>query len=252
MIVVSSPRNLEISWRQQYHRLATHLADRLPSIGGTLVEIGCGRGQLTIPLAKRRPKWTLYAVDNFAGPYSSDHKELLSTAAKQRLKSRIHVAVVDYKEWMEGQGDEEFDGVISSEFLPEVTHAELRLFLSECHRLLKATGVTIHSFLSPTPRNKGQRLLIEADSDPKWTEIPPREWFSPPPRLVLRGLSNAGFRRAKTIRLKSGLIVRAEAARKLLRDWDVRETFWRTHKGELVSKGLEIPDWVIVTGSKPN
>ncbi len=98
----------------------------------------------------------------------------------------------------------------------------MRGFFVESYRVLKAGGTTIHSFLSPKPRNGRQRRLIEADSDPRWTKTPPTEWFSPPPRLVLEYLRLAGFKRPMRARLRSGLVIRSTAARELLKDWDIR------------------------------
>ena len=63
-------------------------------------------------------------------------------------------------------------------------------------------------------------------------------------------LRRVGFKGTKAIRVKSDLIVKGDAAKKLLREWDVRETFWKTHKTFLVSQGLEIPDWIICVGRK--
>jgi len=48
---VSDPKELDKAWRQQYENLAREFA-KLIGKRRTIIEIGCGRGQLTIPLAK--------------------------------------------------------------------------------------------------------------------------------------------------------------------------------------------------------
>jgi 2-polyprenyl-3-methyl-5-hydroxy-6-metoxy-1,4-benzoquinol methylase len=88
---------------------------------------------------------------------------------------------------------ETFDAVISCEFLPEIISTETKRFIHECHRLLKPRGVNVHFFISPVPRNIRQKLLILADSNPTWTDTPPKEWFSPKPNLVINESKGAGF-----------------------------------------------------------
>ena len=89
--------------------------------------------------------------------------------------------------------------------------------MQACYRLLKPRGVTVHSFLSPIPRNARQRLMIIADSDPAWTRTPPKEWFSPRPELVVKELRDSGFERIRRITMRSHLIMKAEAAKSSLK-----------------------------------
>src|SRR6058998_2394484 len=86
MTVVSTPKDFVNSWQNQYHVLARKIAGLLGSFGGTLVEIGCGKGQLTVPLAKLLSKWRIEAVDSFAYPYSADYKSLVSVVSAAGLK----------------------------------------------------------------------------------------------------------------------------------------------------------------------
>jgi len=245
---VSDPEELDKAWRQQYENLAREFA-KLIGKRRTIIEIGCGRGQLTIPLAKL-VRGRLLTVDSFDWPYSAAYHSILNMVSKENLIGRILVFKEDYRNFMSRQDDARFEAVISSEFLPEIDSARTREFLSECHRILKRGGVSVHSFLSPVPKNLRQRLLIEADTNPKWTKTPPDEWFSPSWNLMNKELRRVGFKGTKVIRVKSDLIVKGDAAKKLLREWEVRETFWKTHKTFLVSQGLEIPDWIICVGRK--
>ena len=187
-----------------------------------MAEIGCGKGQLTIPLAKRIPRGRIIAVDSFKGPYSNSNKALLLLLAGRRKEIGIKIVDSDYRTWLEGQPDSSYDGVISSEFLPEIDAKSMRNFFVDCYRMLKPTGKTVHSFLSPKPHNASQRRLIEADSDPRWTKTPPAEWFSPTQRRVVEYLKLAGFEKPRVEQLKSSLVIRSNAARQLLRDWNIR------------------------------
>jgi cyclopropane fatty-acyl-phospholipid synthase-like methyltransferase len=222
----------------------------VPKRAGVLVEVGSGEGQLTVPFANLVPQRKIIALDRFKGAYSGNQARLLSAIERNRLKTRIKVVVSDYDVWLAGQPDSLYDGVISSEFLPEISSKRMGRFFDQCHRVVKPGGITVHSFLSPESGNARQKRLIEADSNPKWTKTPPLEWFSPSQGIVVDYLRSAGFRRLQQIRLKSGLVIRSEAARQLLKDWEVRGSYWKLHSWTLERDGLEIPDWIIVGGIK--
>ncbi len=248
--LVSDPVDLESAWNLQYETLARKFDRMLPRKGGVLVEVGCGEGQLTIPLARKVPRYKIIALDNFKGPYAGNQARLSSSVASSRLKSRIKVVVSDYHTWLANQPVSKYDGIISSEFLPEIEVKGMRSFFAQCHRITRLGGFIVHTFLSPQPPNARQRRLIEADSDPRWTKTPPLEWFSPPTQMVVENLRGAGFTSPSLLHVKSGLIVKSDAAKAMLKEWDVKEAFWRVHKRTLIRDGLEIPDWIIVKGIK--
>jgi cyclopropane fatty-acyl-phospholipid synthase-like methyltransferase len=249
--VVDDPRRVDDAYARQYENLAREFASLASGRKGILAEIGCGKGQLTIPLAKLLPRHRFNVVDTFTGAYSETLSQLKRALFRAKLKARVKVHTADYLDWLWEEFSDKYAGVISSEFLPEIDSYELSMFLSECYRVLRPAGITIHSFLSPTPGNSRQRLLIEADTNPIWTKTPPKEWFSPKPTLVASKLMRAGFRGVRVKRVKSNLVIRAGAAKELLRSWDVRSSFWKTYNTHLVRAGLEIPDWLMISGLKP-
>src|SRR2546428_13545349 len=157
---VSDPKGLDWAWRQQYENLAREFA-KLIEKRRTIVEIGCGRGQLTIPLAKL-VRGRLLTVDSFAWPYSAAYHSILNMVSKENLIGRISVFKEDYRNFMSRQDDARFEAVISNEFLPEIDSARTREFLSESHRIQKRGGISGHSFFSPGPKNLTKRLLTEA------------------------------------------------------------------------------------------
>jgi SAM-dependent methyltransferase len=249
--VVDDPRKVENAYAHQYENLAREIASLVSTRSGILGEIGGGKGQLTVPLAKLLPRHRFNVADTFTGEYSGTLIQLNKALSKAKLTSRVKVHIADYLDWLWAEFSDKYVGVISSEFLPEIDSYELSMFLSECYRIVRPGGLTVHSFLSPIGRNRRQRLMIEADSNPKWTRTPPKEWFSPKPALVLSELRRVGFRNLHVEKMESNLIIRSDAARSLLRSWDVKATFWETHKGELASEGLEVPDTLIISGLKP-
>src|SRR5713101_4545474 len=232
--VVDDPKKVEDAYARQYENIASEIANLVPNREGILAEVGCGEGQLTIPLAKLLPRHRFNVVDTFTGPYSGTQSRLNQALFRVKLKSRVKVNVADYLDWLWEEFSDKYVGVISSEFLPEIDSYELSMFLSECFRVVRPGGLTVHSFLSPTPRNNRQRLLIEADTNPIWTKTPPKEWFSPKPAFVRSLLKRMGFRSVQIQAVKSNLIFRAGAAKELLRSWDVRSSFWKTYKTRLV------------------
>src|SRR2546422_1287350 len=248
--VVDDPWKVENAYAHQYENLAREIANLVPTRNGVLAEIGCGRGQLTIPLAKLLPRHRFNVVDMFSGAYSGTLSQLNKALSRARMKSRVKVHIADYLDRLWQEFSDKYVGVISSEFLPEIDSYELSMFLSESIRVVRPGGLTVHSFLSPTPRNSRQRLLIEADTNPRWTKTPPKEWFSPRPDQVMSALKQAEFRNIRVKRFKSNLIIRARAAQHLLESWDVKSSFWKKHRTRLVREGLEIPDWMIISGRK--
>ena len=249
-ITVSDPRELDSAWSHQYANVAKKIGSMLPKKAGVIVEVGSGEGQLTVPFASLVPQYKIIALDRFKGAYSGNRAGLQSAIVSNRLKARIKVVVSDYNSWLTGQPDSTYEGIISSEFLPEITSKQMGRFFAQCYQVTRPRGFTVHSFLSPESGNERQRRLIEADSNPKWTKTPPLEWFSPSQEIVVDYLRSAGFRRLRQFRLKSGLVIRSKTARQLLKDWDIRRSYWKIHSGTLEGDGLEIPDWIIVGGVK--
>jgi ubiquinone/menaquinone biosynthesis C-methylase UbiE len=248
--VLSEHDRGERAWQAQRRRLARRLVRHLPRGGTRAVDLGGGRGQITIPLAQLAPSYHFLVVDRFAGPYAKHRQRLRSSAAANGVSRRIASVRSDALAWLRAQPSQCFDAILSSEFLPQLTSTQTREVLVECHRCLRPTGVTAHLFLSPTARNRRQAMFIEAESDPRWTRRPPPEWFSPPPGLVKRQMRAAGLRSLAVERLPSRLAVRGDAARHLLSHLAVKRAFLEAHGAAIDTRGLEVPDWVIVSGTK--
>jgi cyclopropane fatty-acyl-phospholipid synthase-like methyltransferase len=249
--ILTRPFEVEKARHSQYQHLATSFARRLGDNSRRIAEVGCGGGRLTIPLMKRLGNCEFVLVDKFADTSAYVRREMLAVnLRKAKLRRRARVVVSDYLKWIHAENDATYDGVISCEFLPEITRLGIRGFFPECFRVLKAGGVTVHCFWSPTPRNSRQRLVIIADSDPSWTRTPPEEWFSPKPNLVTSGLKEAGFKDVSKATLMSHLVLREEAAKSELKRWEVRPTFYERYKSSLNKNGLEFPDWIIISATK--
>jgi cyclopropane fatty-acyl-phospholipid synthase-like methyltransferase len=252
--ILSRPFEVEEAWTSQYDKLATKFAERIGNKPWKIAEVGCGTGRLTVPLMKQLGNSQFVLVDRFAntrtGSYSKNYEALATNLKRAKLTRRAHVVISDYVNWIRTQHYGAYDGVISCEFLPEITMRGMRRFIQECHRVLKPGGVTVHCFWSPTPRNSRQRLVITADTDPSWTRTPPEEWFSPKPILVTSELREAGFKQVSKATFMSHLVLRGEAAKSELKRWEVRPSFYERYRKSLDKGGLEIPDWIVISGER--
>ncbi|TMI60108.1 class I SAM-dependent methyltransferase [Candidatus Bathyarchaeota archaeon] len=130
--IVDDPRRVEDAYAHQYDNLARKIARLVSSGSGTLAEIGCGKGQLTIPLAKLLPGHRFNVVDKFTGAYSGTLAPLNKALSQAKLRGRVKVNKADYLDWLWEEFSDKYVGAISSEFLPEIDSYELRMFLSEC------------------------------------------------------------------------------------------------------------------------
>jgi SAM-dependent methyltransferase len=251
MVLVTRSDRLENAWKRVHVRLARTMADTLPLQVRSILEVGAGRGQLTLPLLDRVASTLVTIVDQFKGPYTSDRSSLRTSVNRAGAQRRVRVVSMNALRFLLRSDPARFDAVLSSEFLPEVAPPEVGSFFRACRRVLRPGGVTVHAFLSPDPANARQRLVVEADSDPRWARSPPPAWFSPPPSWALRELRSAGFRRTRLLRFPGGLRMRGEAARSQLRRWGVTSSFARTFADQLRRPGLELPDWIVIYGTKP-
>jgi cyclopropane fatty-acyl-phospholipid synthase-like methyltransferase len=252
--VLTRACEVEAGWNSQYCRLAIRFAKTLGDKSGKIAEIGCGTGRLTVLLMKLLDSSQFVLVDRFAdtrtGSYSHSYESLKANLKKAKLTGRAHIVVSDYLKWVRTQSDESYDGVISCEFLPEITMHGMSSFIQESYRVLKSGGVTVHCFWSPTPRNSRQRLVITADSDPAWTRTPPLEWFSPKPSSVMSEFRKAGFKHVSKATVMSHLFLKGEAAKSELKRWEVRSTFYERYRKSLEKVGLEFPDWIIISAER--
>ena len=251
MVRVTRSSELREAWIAVRGRLVRTIARSFPPSVKSILEVGSGSGEITVPLATSFPDVAITAVDPFKGPYSRDRVKLLAGLNRVGAGRRVRVITRNAVPWVSRSRADRFDVVLSSEFLPEIDTAQMQRFFHGCYRLLRPGGTTAHLFLSPNPSRPRQILVIEADSDSRWTVHPPRAWFSPPPARVVEALASARFRDARAHHYAGGLVARGEAARTLLTQWGVRTSFARTYAHRLSKEGLELPDWIVAVGTKP-
>src|SRR5438046_5998694 len=94
------PRDLAAARHRYYDRLAKHFVREIGSGRiRTILEAGCGRGQLTIPLLGKLPTSArMIAVDSSKGPYAGWLNELAATLHGRRLGHRVRVVDSDVRD----------------------------------------------------------------------------------------------------------------------------------------------------------
>src|ERR1700756_2595321 len=87
------PQDLERAWSQYYSRLAAHFVARINRKSLRVVlEAGCGKGQLTLPLIEMLPKGAqMIAIDSSRGPYAGWLTELKTRLMNKGLEERVRV-----------------------------------------------------------------------------------------------------------------------------------------------------------------
>jgi ubiquinone/menaquinone biosynthesis C-methylase UbiE len=227
-----------------YKRLAVFLTENL-DLGrvSTIIEVGCGRGQLTIPLVKEvmkiKKNFKIVAYNSSSGPYEGDLDILKRRIRKEKLESLVATVEGDVRN-MKDMGDESFDLIISNELLCDLDRRGLERALQEFHRILKPNGQMVHGELNPFPENEAQRLLIEANA---WQENLPSkpEWFSPYSDQVATLMHNIGFKNTRVKYFETNVRMNFEEAIKQLKRWKTDQTFIQSHLGDLRKNGLELP-----------
>lgn len=106
---------------------------------GTLLDIGCGAGALTIRCAKRFPKAALTGVDYWSAEWSYAKEQCEKNARAEGVADRIHFQKEDAAKL--GFKDETFDAAVSNFVFHEVrTQPEKREVVREALRVVKKGG----------------------------------------------------------------------------------------------------------------
>src|SRR5712664_1289751 len=133
-------------WSKYYDTLADHFLTRIRVKPSTVIlEAGCGKGQLTIPLLNKLPKSVkLIAVDSSTGPYLGWLDELASKIRSSKLEQRVHLLRSDVRTIKDVE-DGSVDVIVSNELLCDLARRDqLTKALNEFHRILRPSGSMIH------------------------------------------------------------------------------------------------------------
>ena len=240
-----------------YERLAAFLVEHLEfDQVSTVLEVGCGRGQLTVPFVKRvrrvKPGVRVIALDLSAGPYKGQLGLLRTHLREENLDSLIMPIRADIRN-MRVIADASVDLVVSNETLCELDRNGLRMALEGFLRVLTSDGQMVHGELIPAYENEAQRLLIEANLHSVATAVPRPEWVSPCSDEVAALLHTIGFRAIMVRYFETNLRFSGlHAALEKLQEWHVDPAFIKEHMEELKRWGLEYPMEPLLFCRKPS
>lgn len=224
------PRDLAAARSKYYDRLAEHFVLQIGSSRvRTILEAGCGRGQLTIPLLGKLPTSArMIAVDSSKGPYAGWLNELETKLHRRGLAPRVRVLNSDVRQ-LKDVDTESVDGVVSNELLCDLPRkAQLQKALREFYRVLRPGGIMVHGEWSSCPTAEPEGLLIK--HWPSWT---PDQLF-----VLMR---EAGFRSFRVTYFDTTIHLGYENAVEELRTWGWTERLLKEQVRLLKKQGIEIP-----------
>jgi SAM-dependent methyltransferase len=102
-----------------------------------ILDLGCGLGHNTVPLARAFPRAVVVAVDLAAPMLRYGHARAVGMEIDNICFQQVNAESLPFD-------TQSFDLVYSTMFLHETSHAALRNILSEASRLLAPGGIQIH------------------------------------------------------------------------------------------------------------
>ena len=229
-IIASSPVDLETARTRYYDRLATHFMEQIGrKRSRVILEAGCGKGQLTMPLISKLPRSVkMIAIDSSSGPYAGWLNELAKKLRMNGFEKRVRLIRSDARR-IKGVGDESVDAVVSNELLCDLPYdPELEKALREFYRILRPGGFMIHGEWSSSPAVEPQAFLVE--HWPSWT---PDQLFA-----IMR---KSGFHHFQVSYFATTIHFGYENAVEELRSWGANETFLKRYDKLLKRDGIELP-----------
>jgi ubiquinone/menaquinone biosynthesis C-methylase UbiE len=229
-IIANSPADLAKAWMNYYDHLAAHFVEQIGQRRLRMVlEAGCGRGQLTIPLLRRLPRNVkMVAVDSSMGPYVGWLKELGRELRSVGLEKRVRLVKSDARK-IKNVEDGSVDLVVSNELLCDLPYdSQLEEALSEFYRILRPGGFMIHGEWSSSPALEPQAFLVE--HWPSWT-----------PDQLFAMMRKNGFHEFQVTYFGTTIHFGYENAVEELRGWGAKETLLKRYDRVLRREGIELP-----------
>jgi len=229
-ILAKEPEDIPSAYQLYYTQMAEHFARLLRSARPRiLLEAGCGKGQLTIPLLGKIPKETrIIGVDSSRKPYQGWLEELDTRIREMKFSKRVKLIKTNVTN-LRGIGSASVDGVISNELLCDLTgKRQLSAALREFNRVLRPRGVMVHGEWSSEARDKDRSLV--AEHQPSWSSD----------KLFIH-MRNAGFKDIRITYFDTTLRFLYKAALEELRTWGASRTLVERNERLLRKEGIELP-----------
>jgi cyclopropane fatty-acyl-phospholipid synthase-like methyltransferase len=148
-----------------YKRLADFIIKNLDFERiATMLEVGCGRGQLTIPFVKKvneiKENFKIIAFDISAVPYEGNLEILRERIEKENLGKLITTVKGDVRN-MKAIEDESIDLIISNELFCELERKVLKKGFTSFTESLRLTGRWFMESLARFPRIWPKNLSLK-------------------------------------------------------------------------------------------
>jgi ubiquinone/menaquinone biosynthesis C-methylase UbiE len=237
---------LERAVEVMYERLAAFLVDNLDlEEVSTILEAGCGSGQLTVPFVRKvaqiKPSFRVIALDLSTGPYRGHLDVSKARLREEMLEKLITTLNADVRN-MDTVADKSVDLVVSNETICELDRDGLEMALREFYRVLKHGGQMAHGELIQAYENDAQKLMIEANLHSLETSLPRPEWVSPFSDEVAALLHKTGFKDITVKYFETNVKFRSlDTALRKLKQWHVDLIFIKEHLQDIKRYGLEYP-----------
>ncbi len=131
--------------------------DRFPDLKPKrILDMGCGAGMSTLPLAEAFPGAEIYAVD-IAAPmlrYAHGRSEAMGVPVHYSQQNAGHTTFEDGS----------FDLIVSNLLLHEIPQKLTKQIIRECYRLLSPGGVHVHNDMVGWPTDPFQEFMAEWNS----------------------------------------------------------------------------------------
>jgi ubiquinone/menaquinone biosynthesis C-methylase UbiE len=224
------PIDLAPARGRYYDRLAGHFVREIgPNRVRTVLEAGCGRGELTIPLIRKLPISTrIIAVDSSKGPYTGWLNELATRLRRRGLERRISVVESDVRRLTEVDEDS-VDVIVSNELVCDLPRrAQLEKALREFYRILRPGGIMVHGEWLSSPSAGPQDIRIK--HWPSWT-----------PDQLFGLMRDAGFNSFRVTYFDTTIHLGYENAIRELRTWGATDRMLKRYDKILKRQGMELP-----------
>jgi cyclopropane fatty-acyl-phospholipid synthase-like methyltransferase len=207
----------------------------------TVLELGCGKGQLTIPLAGVL-KSNIIAVDS-----SKESLRLLKRSLeKVNLEKKVTTVEGDLRNLELENGS--VDGVVSNFFFGWVSENDAKRVVRNTTAALKNGSIMLHSDFLPLAHNPARSVAVD-QGRAKNNSDPSVRWWEPGELCNL--LVDSGLEDVRIRFFDWKILFDYENSLEQLKRWGATREFIKSRESELRDHGLELPRSFIITARKP-
>jgi SAM-dependent methyltransferase len=134
-----------------YNDTYDFVCSSLDQVNSKILEIGCGRGNITKYLLSKRPDFDIFGID--IAP------NMIELARKSNPGADF--AVMDSRQIDEIKT--KYDGIVCGFCLPYLSQSDSRKLISDCYNLLNENGLIYMSFVEGDPSKSGFQVGSSGD-----------------------------------------------------------------------------------------